>query len=460
MSFLTSLPTFTRAAGLPARYVRGFTPRQQPLMARQSYHHELRAAMTVPFALAMLEAGVIGSVAKFSFGIHEFGVALLVAAPMFANVTSFMWASLAVGRRKVRLITGIMSVFLLMIASVAVLPQNPVGATMLVVVGVAARCGVAGFLAVRAVVWRANFPRSARASITGRFLTLGTLILGTAPVVAGWVLDREPTAYRWLFPVAAAIGVIGVFSFARIRLRREDALLAAERTPDPVQGRRTGPAAMWSVLRHDAAFRRYMTCQFLAGVANMAGVTAIAVFALQRLEHHPNRFLISTVLMTSLPLLIASVSVGPWSRLLDRMHIARFRVRHGVMWVVNQALNMGAAATGSLTLLALTYTAFGLVRGGGIPAWQLGHNDFASDTDNALYMTIHQTLTGVRGLVAPLLGTFLMTGWPAVGPLPGFVGLGWGVFAVTTVLALLAWVGFIQLSRTLAREGRNHAADA
>jgi hypothetical protein len=41
---------------------------------------------------------------------------------------------------------------------------------------------------------------------------------------------------------------------------------------------------------------------------------------------------------------------------------------------------------------------------GGKLGWNLGHNDFASDDQSTLYMGIHVTLTGVRGLIAPLAG--------------------------------------------------------
>jgi hypothetical protein len=34
----------------------------------------------------------------------------------------------------------------------------------------------------------------------------------------------------------------------------------------------------------------------------------------------------------------------------------------------------------------------------------LGHNDFSNDAWASLYMAIHVTLTGFRGLVAPLMG--------------------------------------------------------
>ena len=70
----------------------------QPMMARQSYAAELVTASTFPMAVAMLEAGVIGVLAKKTFQVSEFELATIMAAPIFANLTSFMWAMLARSR--------------------------------------------------------------------------------------------------------------------------------------------------------------------------------------------------------------------------------------------------------------------------------------------------------------------------------------------------------------------------
>jgi hypothetical protein len=93
----------------------------------------------------------------------------------------------------------------------------------------------------------------------------------------------------------------------------------------------------------------------------------------------------------------------------------------------------------------------GVSRGGGMLAWNLGHNDFADRRMVPLYMGIHVTLTGVRGFLAPYLAVVMLYGWsPDAVPgltLPAFAGIGVNVFLVTTVLALIAEIGFFRLQR-------------
>ncbi len=45
--------------------------------------------------------------------------------------------------------------------------------------------------------------------------------------------------------------------------------------------------------------------------------------------------------------------------------------------------------------------------GAGRLSWQLGHMSFARVQDDAIYMGLHQALTGVRGLIMPLVGALL-----------------------------------------------------
>ena len=61
----------------------------------------------------------------------------------------------------------------------------------------------------------------------------------------------------------------------------------------------------------------------------------------------------------------------------------------------------------------------GLGRGGGAIAWTLGHLHFAPAHQTELYMGIHVGLTGVRGLLMPMIGvgaTLLLGYWALVIP--------------------------------------------
>jgi predicted MFS family arabinose efflux permease len=62
----------------------------------------------------------------------------------------------------------------------------------------------------------------------------------------------------------------------------------------------------------------------------------------------------------------------------------------------------------AVLIVFIAYTIFGLAMTGVNMAWNMSSIFFAGDDDAAMYQSVHVTLTGVRGLVAPVLGFVLL----------------------------------------------------
>ncbi len=458
------------------RIAEAFAIRSQPWITRPSYSREIVTAATFPLAVAMLEGGVIGVLAKKAFHVSELALATILAAPMFAHLTSVLWSHAARGRPKIALISRVQVLALLVIASIAVLPIGGAGPALLVLAVILGRVLLTGVVTLRSIVWRMNYPRYVRARITGKFTLLATVAMGIGPLIVYVVQDLNDRAFRVLYPLAAAVAFIGVLFYRRIRLRGERGLLRYERfedatpTPhgapdgvyefDPADRASGRPVrdTFWTVLRRDRFFRQYMTWQFVAGLANMMGDFAVVALVIRLTDGQRFEFASSVLLTTTIPLLLTTLTLPMWARYLDRVHIAEFRARHGLLWIAAQAGNWAAASVGSLALLALPRMIQGVSRGAGMLAWNLGHNDFADRRLVSLYMGIHATLTGVRGFIAPYAAIILFSGWNGrelLGlRLPAWDGIGVHVFAVTTALAIVAEFGFIHLKMSLKRNAR------
>jgi hypothetical protein len=121
------------------------------------------------------------------------------------------------------------------------------------------------------------------------------------------------------------------------------------------------------------------------------------------LENYENRG--QQVLVTSsIPLLVLCLSVPVWARLLDRRHIFGYRAVHSWSYVAANALFVTAFLAGMPSVLWAAAAMLGCANAGGQLGWNLGHDDFSSDATASQYMAVHVTLTGLRGLVMPLLG--------------------------------------------------------
>ena len=451
---------------MPFAALRNFHPSRLPLMTRPSYRRELVTSATFPMAVAMIESGVIGVLAKKTFNVGELQLATIMAAPIFANLTSFLWATIARGRRKVPIIAALQASVILFLLVISILPTVGPGPVMLVCTVIIARCMLAGVATLRSTVWRQNYPQSLRAQITGRFTIIVSLIVATAPLIGYYLQDLSPGSFRWLYRAAALIAIVGVIAFSRIRLRGERHLLDYERQPtakpqphgEPGRvyafepdGNETKRHTVWTILREDHNYRWYMIWQFIGGMANMIGNFALIRLVIQLTDGMRYEFVTSILLTTTIPMIVAVTTVPVWARYLDNTHITRFRTRQGFFWIAAQAGLWLAARSGIVGLLTLPQIINGASRGGGMLAWNLGHNDFADRRMVPLYMGIHVTLTGVRGFLAPYLAVVLLYGWKdnALGfmKLPAFPGIGVHVFILTTVLAVIATAGFWSLKR-------------
>lgn len=485
---------------------------RQPWITRQSYLHERTASLTLPVALGLMEGSVVGVLARLTFRIPDLYIAILVASPMFANLTSFIWARLARGRPKVPLINLMQAGLLLCVGAVAFLPTPPaltgssaadgpiptdsltLGQGLLVALVITARCLWAGVVTLRSTVWRQNYPRHVRAQVTGRLALLFALVTGIAAYVGFSAFDAAPGLFRVVYPLAMVIGILGVWSFSKVRLRRERELLEYERLPasrptphgdpapiyeyDPANATTNPPTTrdnFWTVLRRDPLYRSYMLWQFVAGSANLMTETVIIFLVTDLLAGMHGQYQVSVALTTVIPQLIAVATLPIWAKWMDRVHIAEFRARQGWVWVFNQSSLWAAAMIGAwtgspgitLALLILPRIGQGVARGAGMLAWNLGHNDFADRRLVSLYMGIHVTLTGIRGAAAPLLAVFLWSGWNDVdlwGVVPrdlagSFPGIGPHLFLFTTALALAAERGFKALHRRVEAGKTDLAAD-
>ena len=419
--------------------------------ALRGYRRERVTELTVPVALALMEGGFVGVVADKVYHVHPAVLAVITAAPMFGNLSSFAWARLARGRRKVPLVTGLQAAMVGLIALTSLAPEGALGATVLVGSMVAVRLMLSGAITIRSTIWSLNYPREVRARYTGRLQLLTSFTLAASSFVASLALDANPENFRLMYGFASLVAVAGVIAFAGVPHIGEDEHLGLERGHTAQGGEKPAPTrSMWSVLRDDREFRRYQTWQFVLGVSNMMVEAPLIYLVSRQLQAS---YTVSVALTMTIPLVLGAATLPIWALVIDRMHIARFRARQSGFWVLSQALTWYGAAQGSLALIACGRVVLGLARGGGGLAWQLGHNDYSSPRDLAAYMGAHVTLTGVRGAFAPFLGMLLFLGsGPVALPgvdwtLPALPGLGAHSFGVSCALSSLSALGFILLAR-------------
>ena len=440
--------------------------RHQPYMVRLSYRHELRSALTFPLAASLAEGSFTGVVAAKNFQAGVVLMSVITAAPMFGNITALIWSDLSLGRRKVPLVNMLQLGVILMIASVALLAWIPLPWAGRIFAGqiIIARLLASGIITIRSSIWRANYPRAVRGQITSRIATAATFVLAVATFAGSFLLDRNPRAFVFLYPTAALLGAIGIWQFSGIRVRREKALNKLEQlyVPRPENMSETAEANVmnyeqhprfiklfaqaFAILRENQQFRKYQWWQFLNGASFMMYGPSLLYMVSRQMTDPVRQYLLATTVMQIIPMVVMLLATQLWAPLFDRVHITRFRVYQGMVSVAAQftlfcgaTYGLYASESTGLAIVALGQVLVGISNGAGNLAWNLGHNDFCSADQAGTYMGVHVMLTGLRGSMAPFFGSWLYL----------MPGVGRNVFAVSTVIALIAQLGFWSMARSI-----------
>lgn len=410
---------------------------------QESYRREQLTELTLPLALGLMEGGFVAVVAAKAFDVPPWVIAVISAAPMFGNLSSFFWNRIATGRPKVPMVVGLQLMVLACVMAIAVSPRNGAASWILLCSVVLARIGIAGMWTARSVIWSLNYDRAIRATVMSRLQALASLVVVLATSLAGLVLDAHPQGFRWLYAAGALCGGIGIWAFRGVRVVGEKRHQVLERrTQRDPEGRNS----FLAILRADRRYARYQWHQFTSGAANMMLEPPLVYLVTKQIGAS---YVASIGVVMLIPFLLTLTTMPLWARYMDRVHVAEFRAKQNLLWFVGVLAMAWGAFTLSLAWVACGRVITGITNGGGSLAWQLGHNDFAPREQLSAYMGIHVTLTGVRGAFAPFLGMALYLGWDAQGYLPGASGMGAWLFVLSAALSVLAWRGFHVLQKEI-----------
>ncbi|MBJ7256593.1 MAG: MFS transporter [Akkermansiaceae bacterium] len=237
-------------------------------------------------------------------------------------------------------------------------------------------------------MYHENYPEDKRGQFFSRTVMVRIAMAAGFSKLAGDALSGHIAEYRWLLLVFSVALVLASFCLAR-----------CPTTPILSDGG-TNPFRALRFVRDDALFRRTLICWMFMGFANLMMIPL-------RVEYlaNPKYSVAATVgmiaLLTGVIPNLARLILSPvWGYLFDHMNFFLLRV----------LLNFGFAigiltffASDSLTGLVIGAIIFGISNSGGDVAWGLWVTKFAPPGHVADYMSVHTFLTGIRGVLAPLI---------------------------------------------------------
>lgn len=436
--------------GIVGRFHRIFEIEGLPILSRASYRLELSATLLFSMALALIEGGTMGVIAKKAFGgvlahgeislvFLSGAVAIIAASGEMANVMSFAWAWLSHGREKMRVVNALQIAVGVLVAGTALIPLSTGGLIAITTLVLLARVCWSGIVTVRPSIWRTNYPRHVRAKIVGRFAAVQVITVATVGLATGLMMDMHPDAFRVVAPLGAIMAVWASMLLKRVPVRGEAAELRQGRhSPRP------GLLDMLHLVLADKMFSQFQLWMFILGLGNLM-LTFLLITVLS--EQFDVGYFKSILITVGLIQLAVPLFIPMWAKLLDRSHVVHFRSIHSWSFVVALLVFALGSWVGRLELMMLGAVLQAVGLAGGSIAWNIGHHDFAPPNQTSRYMALHVTLNGVRGLLAPLMA------WHGYEWLRGRVQTpGAWMFLFSAAVCVVGAAGFVTLRRRMERQ--------
>jgi len=416
--------------------------------AEAAFRREIASWALLGLTLGLVEGATAAVLIKKTFAtaaspwIVNLAVAFVSGAPALSNVVSFVWANLAHGRARIRLMVGLQAAFALLVGLLGVAPRALGGLAFAVASVLIARVIWTGILTVRAAVWSANYPRQSIGRYTGRIVIVSSLAVSLAAALAAWVLETGHIDSRWLFGAGAAAGLLAAWLYRAARVRRQFALLAEETAAVG----RTEPFSLgmlFEILKKDPHFREYMFWMGVFGGGNLMLTSQLVVIFSEHLHLSAS---LQIALLSVVPLGLLPLFVPFWARMFDEGHVVEYRARQGWALVAAVALITIGTWLAHLPLLWIGAVVLAFAYAGSNLGWNLGHNDFASVGRAQHYMGVHVTLTGVRGAIGPPAGILIYQWLEAMRPGAGVYSL-----VLPLVFVTIGAAGFSHMRRAMRR---------
>jgi MFS family permease len=269
------------------------------------------------------------------------------------------------------------------------------------------------------VTYERNFPPSELGRRVGWGLSVKVAVSAVSGLLMGAALTRWP--HRWWLVVLLGAVASGVLAFLQLRMPSEKL--------DRVPGVRTTALPHFHLLATDRRLRLTLMAWMLMGFGNLM-LLPLRVEFLARPQYGINasaeRIAVLTVVVPAVVRLLAMPLFGA---IFDRMSFFAARILVNVLFALYVAAFFTGTSTAGLLVGAIV---LGVGSAGGELMWALWVTKFAPAGRTADYMGLHTFFTGIRAVLAPLVG-FAIVGHVSL----GWVAVGAAAFMVASSLVLV-----------------------
>lgn len=218
--------------------------------------------------------------------------------------------------------------------------------------------------------------------------------------VGPWLTGNE-SAWRWIFPLAALIGIISVLIQKKLPL----SIIPSFEKRD-FSNWKTKVISPWkdaiNLMKDRPDFRRFQMGFFLCGFGLMMAIVVIPIYSVDVLNVSYQEITTAILVCQGFGYVLTS---RVWGHQLHQVHIFKIMICVITCFVFFGIFIL--LTSFNLNFLYVAYFIYGIGQAGSRLCWNLSGPIFSKGENSTAYSSITILMVGIRGCIAPLLGITL-----------------------------------------------------
>lgn len=238
-------------------------------------------------------------------------------------------------------------------------------------------------------IYSDNYPPGKRAAYFSKPLLLSVGVAALSGFIGSWFLELNINNYHWIFTF------LGFCAFAKTV-----AIFSMPSEPI-IDSPHTNPFGNMKYIIKDKSFGYVLLTWFIMGFANLWTLPLRVDYVTAPEWGIEGSAIYVAMIITIIPETIRMILIPFWASLFDKMNFVVLRM------ILNLFFGFGVLlffVTSNPWVIGMGSALIGAAFAGGSIAWNLWVTKYAPPGKAGAYMSVHVSLTGIRGTIGPILG--------------------------------------------------------
>ena len=246
---------------------------------------------------------------------------------------------------------------------------------------------------------KSNLPEPSREKLVAFGSTIDYCATALLPLILGLALDKYEDSWRWLFPLAAGIGLVSTVFLYRIPISRSGSEAKVEVSePDQLsiwlflKKQVLKPwKESWQLIREHASFSNFQIGFMLGGAGLMVLQPIIPIFFVDILKLSYTKMLLALAVFKGIGF---ALTAPFWVKLFRRWNIFYFSGIVTALAALFPFLLMSAQL--HILLLYVAYGLYGVMQAGSDLSWHMSGPAFAKEKDSTRFSGTNVLTVGIK----------------------------------------------------------------